>query len=69
MRINFINLQDLIKTNFRNNKTWFCEEIHIDRSYLYKMKERPSRCKKLCDNLSKYCNENNLNINNYIFFD
>lgn len=69
MQINTNNLNNLIKEKFRNNKTWFCEEMNIDRSYLYKMKQDPSRCKKLCDNLSAYCKKNKLNIKNYIFFD
>lgn len=59
----------LIKERFRNNKTWFAEEIGIDYSYLYLIltgKRKPSSS-KFCNALIKYCKNNNLDYRKYIF--
>lgn len=69
MHINTYNLLNLIKTNFRNNKTWFCEEMQISRSYFYKILNSTEKdSKKLCNSLISYCKKNNISIQTFIFF-
>ena len=50
METNIAALQELIKNDFRGNKSWFAEEIGIDRSYLNEIlnKRKSASSNKLC---------------------
>lgn len=70
MKINVGAVKTLIKEKFRNNQTWFAEEISIDSHYLNQIllgNKKPSS-PKACRGVIDYCKRNSLNINDYIIF-
>lgn len=69
MEINIEGVKQLIKEKFRNNKAWFAEEMGVDYSYLYRIlnKKRKANSFKLCNGIIRYCKNNNLDYNKYIF--
>lgn len=69
MEINIEGVKQLIKEKFRNNKKWFAEEIGVDYSYLYRIlnKKRKANSLKTCNGIIRYCKNNNLDHNKYIF--
>lgn len=71
MSINIEAVEELIRKKFRNNKSWFAEEIEVDVSYLYSvLKGRKSNTsKKIIDGIIKCCKKYRLDYNDYIFFD
>lgn len=70
MHLKIEMILQLIKENFRNNKTAFAEEIGVDRGYLNLVLNRKaiSHSPKICNGVIKYCKRNNLDYNNYIIF-
>ena len=70
MEVNIENLKKLIEKNFENNKTKFAETIGISREYISKLlngKEDKTSA-KICNAIILYCESNNLNYREYIFF-
>lgn len=70
MKINIGAVKTLIKENFRNNQTWFAEEISMDAHYLNQilLGNKKSSSPKACRGVIDYCKRNSLNINDYIIF-
>lgn len=69
MEINVEEVKELIKKHFRNNRKWFAEEIGIDYSYLLlilKRKRKPTSS-KMIKAIKRYCEQNNLDYQKYIF--
>lgn len=68
MKINIIAVNELIRSNFRNNKTWFAEVIGINNSYLNQILNGKVNTSsfKACNAIINYCKENNLDYNQYI---
>ncbi len=70
MKINVGAVKTLIKEKFRNNQTWFAEEISMDAHYLNQIllgNKKPSS-PKACRGVIDYCKRNSLNISDYIIF-
>lgn len=71
IRLNTNNIKNLITQKYRNNLTWFAEEIGVDRSYLSLALNNRKENKKYSSialAIIIYCLKNKLNINEYIFF-
>lgn len=70
MSINIEAVNELIRSKFRNNKSWFAEEIGVARSYLSLVLKRKKNntSKKIIDGIIKYCKRYGLDYNEYIFF-
>lgn len=68
MELNIDAVLVLIKEKFRNNKTWFAEEIGVDGSYLNSILNGKAikHSPKVCNGVINYCNKNNLNYKEYI---
>ena len=68
--INVTAVKGLIKDKFRNNQTWFAEEIAIDAHYLNQilLGNKKATSPKVCRGVINYCKENDLNINDFIIF-
>ena len=58
----------LINENFFGNKAEFARKIGVDRTYIPKALSMGSAGSKFCSGLTKYCENNKLDKNNYIFF-
>ena len=71
MKVNILELQKLIKTEFQGNQKAFSNVLSIDRTYLNKILKNNGRGAgiKFCEAIMKYCNENNKDFQKYIFFD
>lgn len=70
METNIAALQELIKNDFRGNKSWFAEEIGIDRSYLNEIlnKRKSASSNKLCLSIIKWCAKTKRDYRKYIIF-
>ena len=70
MKINVQAVKELIKERFRNNQTWFAEEINIDAHYLNQilLGNQKDTSPKACRGVVDYCKKNNLDVNDYIIF-
>lgn len=70
MKVNIEAVSQLIKDKFRNNKAFFADTIGVNRAYLSSVlnKSAIDDSPKICNGIIKYCKENNLNYENYIFF-
>lgn len=70
MKVNILELQTLIKTEFHGNQKAFSNVLSIDRTYLNKILKNNGRGAgiKFCEAIMKYCNENNKDYERYIFF-
>ncbi len=68
MKVNIKAVNHLIDTHFRGNKTWFAEEIGIDRAYLTRILngKEIDYSPKCIRCLTAYCESNNLNYKDYI---
>lgn len=69
MEINILNLKELIREKFKNNKTKFAEEIGISREYVSKLLngKQDGDSVKICNAIIVYCENNNLDYKQYIF--
>lgn len=69
MKINIENINKLIKERFRNNKTWFAEEIGMNPKYVIQILNgnESDESPKLIKHLMEYCKNNNINYKEYIF--
>lgn len=70
MKINVQAVKELIKEKFRNNQTWFAEEIEIDAHYFGQilLGNKSATSPKACRGVIDYCKKNNLEINDFIIF-
>ncbi len=70
MKINIVAVMELIKDKFRNNQTWFAEEIGIDPHYFNQIMlgNKKTSSPKACRGVIDYCKRNNLPINQFIIF-
>lgn len=70
MELNIEAIKQLIKERFKNNKTWFAEEIGVDRSYISKIlnEKTPAKGFKIINAIIHYCVEKNMNYMDYINF-
>ena len=68
LRVNIEMVCELIKQNFRNNKTFFAETIGVDPSYLSAVLNNKAidHSPKICNGIMKYCQDNNLDYKKYI---
>lgn len=68
MKVNIIAVNEFIKKNYRNNKTWFAEVIGINTSYLNQILNGKVSASsfKMCNAIVEYCRENNLDFNEFI---
>lgn len=71
MRVNVCNLSTLIEQKYRGNQSFFAEDAEIDRSYLNQLLNGKidSNSPKICNNIIRYCEKNNLNYKDYIFLE
>lgn len=69
MKVNIEAVKKLIKERFRDNTSWFAEEIGMDATYVSTLLNNPAKSKsdKFCNSLIKFCELNNLNFREYIF--
>lgn len=70
MQIKVNAIQNLIDERFRGKLSYFVVELNVDYSYMNQImnKRKPATSKKVCEKVIKYCKENNLDYNQYIFF-
>ena len=70
MQINIKAVKQLIQERFRNNQSWFAEELSMDAHYFNQiMKEtKEATSPKACRGIINYCKKNSLNIHDYIIF-
>lgn len=71
MSINIEAVKELIRSKFRNNKSWFAEEIGVEKSYLYSILKgkKSNRSQKAITGIISYCKRNGLTYTEYIFLD
>ncbi len=67
-KLNIEAILELIKQNFRNNKSFFAETIGVDPSYLSSVLNNKAinHSPKICNGVMKYCKDNNLDYTKYI---
>lgn len=70
MIINMKNLLKLLKDVFDNNQTEMARTFGVERSHLNKVLRSNGKGAgaTMCGAIIKYCNRNNLNVDDYIFF-
>lgn len=70
MEVNMKGLEDLLKTVFHGNQTAFAEATGINRTHVNKVFKSNGRGAgaTFCGAIMKYCINNNLDYNKYIFF-
>ena len=70
MEVNISALEKLLFDKFENNQTLFAKKLGIERSHVNKVFKNKGKGAGaiFCGAVIKYCNENNLNYQNYIFF-
>lgn len=69
VRLNVDAVNELIKDKFRNNKSWFAEEIGVNGSYLIQVlnKKEIDHSPKIINGVVDFCKKNELNPSKYIF--
>lgn len=70
MEADIDKLEQLIKKEFRGNKTWFSEVIGINKSYFNEImnKRKSAKSTKLCSAIIKWCENTKRDYKEYIFF-
>lgn len=71
MKINIVALQELLQERFNGNQTLFAEEIGIERSHVNKVfkNEGQGAGAMFCGAIIKFCNNNGLDYQKYIFLE
>lgn len=71
MELNIVALKKLILERFRNNQSWFADEIGVNVSFLNEILNgrKGADSNKLCIAIILFCENNNLNFRDYIFLD
>lgn len=70
MKVNIEELNKLLKKTFKNNQTLFAHELGIDRTHVNKVLKNNGKGAGtlFCGAIIKYCNDNELDYQKYIFF-
>ncbi|MBQ3413964.1 MAG: hypothetical protein IJH39_01150 [Clostridia bacterium] len=70
MILNMKSLLRLLKEVFNNNQTEMAKAFGVERSHLNKVLRSNGKGAgaTMCGAIIKYCNRNNLNVDDYIFF-
>lgn len=70
MEANINAIKDLIKNDYRDNQSWFAEDIGIHVSYLNEILnlKKSAKSNKLCLAIIKFCEKTKRNYKNYIIF-
>lgn len=70
MEINIEKLKELLRKEFNDNQTLFAETLGIERTHVNKVLKSNGKGAGagFCGAIIKYCNENKLNYEEYIFF-
>ncbi len=71
MILNMKALNKLLETRFDNNQSEMARTLDVQRTHLNKIFRNDGKGAgaTIFGALIKYCNDNNLSVNNYIFFD
>lgn len=71
MKINVEEVINLIKNQFNNNQTLFAQTLGIERTHVNKVLRNNGRGAGalFCGALIKYCNDNDMDYEKYIFLD
>lgn len=69
MKLNIEKVNQLIAEDFRNNKSFFADEIGVDRAYLSTILNGNGKedSPKVCNAIVNFCNNNSLDFKKYIF--
>ena len=69
MKVNVDMVNEIVKKRYRNNKTWFAEELGLETSYVNQILNKKVRNDgpKFIKHFIKYCEKNNINPKEYIF--
>lgn len=69
MKVNIKAIEELLNEKFDGNQTAFAEAIKVERTHVNKVLKNDGKGAGalFCGAIIKYCNENNLNFNDYIF--
>lgn len=70
MEVNIEKIKQLVNEKFRGNQTFFAETIGVDRHYLNQilLGKQKASSPKLIRAIIKYCLNNKLKKEEYIFF-
>lgn len=69
MEVKIEELKKLLEEKFQGNQTLFAVTLGIDRTHVNKVfKNGKGAGAVFCGAIIKYCKENNLNEDDYIFF-
>lgn len=70
MKINIEALKKLLEEKFHGNQTIFSEATGLERTHVNKVFRSNGKGAGaiFCGAIIKYCNQNNLDYQNYIFF-
>lgn len=70
MEVNIEALQRLLEEDFKNNQTFFAEKMGLERTHVNKVFKNNGKGAGaiFCGAIIKYCNSNNLDYKEYIFF-
>jgi len=69
MRLNIDEINVLVKNNFRNNKSWFADELGVSRNYVSLVLNGKAidDSAKFCKAIVSYCEKHNMDWHKYIF--
>ena len=69
MEANIIELEKLLNERFKGNQTDFAKAMGLERTHVNKVFKSKGKGAGavFCGAVIKYCNNNNLNYQNYIF--
>ena len=69
MELNLEAIKELVKDRFRGKLTYLANELDIDYSYLNQVinGKRSPTSKKICNKVIKYCINNGLDYQKYVF--
>lgn len=70
MEVNVKKIREILKEMFKGNQTAFAEALEIDRTHLNKVLRNNGKNAGtvFCGKFIKFCKKNNLNYEDYIFF-
>lgn len=69
MNVNIDKVNELINQKFRNNKSFFADEIGVNRGYISTILNGNGKenSPKVCNGIINYCKKNNIDYKQYIF--
>ena len=71
MRLNIEKVKEFIANNYRNNQSFFADEIGVDRHYLNMLLNGKGNetSPKVCNAIIKFCEKKGYNYKDYIFLE